>query len=90
MSEIGPNWTTKRRGFLLINPWYNDPCLNRYYFGPKIISLYRVFTVGRSQVRGFKITVDHCGGEALGTGAKPRSNTHILDFEYLNHPLEVD
>ena len=46
--------------------------------------------IGRSQVRGFKITVDHCGGEALGTGAKPRSNTHILDFEYLNHPLEVD
>jgi hypothetical protein len=46
--------------------------------------------IGRSQVRGFKIIVDHCGGEALGTGAKPRSNTHILDFEYLNHPLEVD
>jgi hypothetical protein len=45
VSEIGPNWTTKRRGFLLINPWYNDPCLNRYYFGPKIISLYRVFTI---------------------------------------------
>jgi len=64
----------------------------RYY--PRIslyrVSLYRVFTVGRSQVRGFKIIVDHCGGEALGTGAKPRSNTHILDFEYLNHPLEVD
>jgi hypothetical protein len=41
-------------------------------------------------VRGFKIIVDHCGSEALGIGVKPRSNTYILDFEYLNHPLEVD
>ena len=45
VSEIGTKWTTQERGFWLINTWYNDPWVNRYYFGPKTISLYRVFAV---------------------------------------------
>jgi hypothetical protein len=41
------------RGVILVtNPQYNDPWLNRYYFGLKSISLYRVFAVSSSQCAG--------------------------------------